>query len=129
MSQISQAMSEYRDLERRLIALRGKFEGKYSPEEPTITDRMVDVWENLSVEEQDQIYSEGAKVPRPMDGPSPIPVRSAQSPSGWVVINLAHWSALAGDHFAKQVVSRGLERWFDPISRDTLNVQEVESCT
>lgn len=140
MTEISRAMSEYRDLEKQLLALRAKTNGKYNPDEPAITDRMVEVWEELSVDEQDQIYTEGEKVPLPTDGPSFMRVRGAQLPSAWAAISditsgITLWEVrfasrpLVGEHFAAQVVSRGLERWFDPISRDALNVREVSPCT
>jgi hypothetical protein len=132
MTEISRAMSDYRDLEKRLLALRIRTNGKYSHEEPAITDSMAAVWEELSVEEQDQVYAEGEKVPMPTDGPSFVRIRGTQNPSVWIAVHsITQWEVRlvsrprAGEHFAAQVVSRGLERWFDPISRDALNVREA----
>jgi hypothetical protein len=69
MTDVSLLLSQYRSLEKLLLDLRSKTNGRYSPEEPSITNRMVDVWEELSIEEQDQIYAEGEKIPPPSNGP------------------------------------------------------------
>jgi len=130
MTDMSPAFMLYRDLEKQLLALRTKTDGKYCAGEPAITDRMVEVWDEMSDEEQDLIYSEGAKVPLPSDAPS-----QARNPG---IGNLWAWHSSrttwevqvfsrprVGEYFADQVVSRGLERWFDPISSDALKVREA----
>ena len=64
----AELLDEYNTLVRKLIEIREKNQGKYSPdEEPEILQRMIVVWEYLSEAEQDRIYAEGAKIPLPED--------------------------------------------------------------
>lgn len=65
MNDISPVMQEYKRLEQELLALRQQHNNKYSPAEGYLLDEMTAVWDELSMAEQDIIYAQGPKIPRP----------------------------------------------------------------
>jgi|GEM_PF-3789334 len=58
---MSEAMSEYRRLEKRLIWLRWINEGHEAPEEEDLLEEMAEVWMHLSDQDQKMIRQEGPK--------------------------------------------------------------------
>jgi hypothetical protein len=77
---MSEAMNDYRELERRLVWMRWAHQGSEAPGEEALLEEMTDVWWLLSVEEQKTIRREGPKsFIAPDDGASSWPGGLARS--------------------------------------------------
>ena len=58
---MSEALREYRSLERDLVYVRSRHEGFESEEEEPILDAMEQLWHELDADEQQLLYSEGTR--------------------------------------------------------------------
>ncbi len=58
---MSEALRQYRFLEKDLIHVRRRHEGLESEEEESILDAMEELWHELDADEQQLLYSEGTK--------------------------------------------------------------------
>ncbi len=131
---MSPAMQRYREWEQRLIILRTRTGGHYSPDEDRIVNAMTAAWEEMTPAEQTVLDEEGPRAPNRLavdvetesavaarwGWPSPSDVRPRFSME-------SHWPTRA-IRYATKVVNLGLERWSDQIVLDSLSVRR-SSCT